>query len=92
MVHMSLLGVLSCHLSIVSDPLHAVKHRSRRAADHPPLTTHPRSPQNYAEKEKNEKLMRERSIKSNRRHKFVDCLSAQDVNIGALERIPFSSS
>jgi hypothetical protein len=26
--------------------------------------------------------MRERSIKTNRRHKFVECLSSQDVNIG----------
>lgn len=26
--------------------------------------------------------MRERSIRSNRRHKFVDCLTSEDVNIG----------
>ena len=32
--------------------------------------------------EKTEKLLRERSIRTNRRHKFVECLSSQDVNIG----------
>ena len=37
------------------------------------------SPENM---EKSEKLMRERSIRTNRRHKFVDCLTSQDVNIG----------
>jgi len=36
------------------------------------------------DQETSEKLMRERSIRSNRRHKFVDCLSGQDVNIGML--------
>lgn len=32
--------------------------------------------------EKTEKLLRERSIRTNRRNKFVECLSSQDVNIG----------
>lgn len=31
--------------------------------------------------EKEEKLMRERSIKTNRRQKFIECLSSSDVNI-----------
>ena len=31
--------------------------------------------------DKEEKLMRERSIKTNRRQKFIECLSSSDVNI-----------
>jgi len=30
-----------------------------------------------------QKLMRERSIRTNRRNKFFDCLTSQDVNICA---------
>lgn len=72
-------------LFIPADPLCGVKHRARRAD---PSTGLPRTsvanpvkdtPENA---EKSEKLLRERSIRSNRRHKFVDCLSSQDVNIG----------
>lgn len=33
-------------------------------------------------REKEEKLMRERSIRTNRKHKFVECLCTGDVNIG----------
>lgn len=32
--------------------------------------------------ERSEKLMRERSIRTNRKHKFMDCLSRGDVSIG----------
>jgi hypothetical protein len=61
------------------DPLYGVRHRSNKRADttsHSPIVP---SMQN----EKAEKLRRERSIRTNRRHKFIDCLSSQDVNIGA---------
>jgi len=40
--------------------------------------------------EKSEKLMRERSIKTNRKHKFVECLSGQDVNIGELRKLAWA--
>ncbi|EDR11501.1 uncharacterized protein LACBIDRAFT_246710 [Laccaria bicolor S238N-H82] len=45
------------------------------------------SPENL---EKSEKLLRERSIRSNRRHKFVDCLSSQDVSIGELRKLAWA--
>ncbi|KAJ3762371.1 rab-GTPase-TBC domain-containing protein [Lentinula raphanica] len=40
--------------------------------------------------EKSDKLMRERSIKTNRKHKFVDCLSKQDVNIAELRKLAWA--
>ncbi|KAJ4468117.1 rab-GTPase-TBC domain-containing protein [Lentinula aciculospora] len=40
--------------------------------------------------EKSDKLMRERSIRSNRKHKFVDCLSSQDVNIAELRKLAWA--
>lgn len=35
--------------------------------------------------------MRERSVRTNRRHKFVDCLSSQDVNMGTSSTDQFSA-
>jgi hypothetical protein len=64
---------------IVDDPLVAVRHRPRRPDPSPRRLSPPRSPESA---ERSEKLMRERSIRTNRRHKFVECLSSQDVNIG----------
>ncbi|KAF9070082.1 rab-GTPase-TBC domain-containing protein [Rhodocollybia butyracea] len=37
-----------------------------------------------------DKLMRERSIRTNRKHKFVDCLSSQDVNIAELRKLAWA--
>ena len=64
------------------DPLHGVRHRSLKRTDKSPRRD--QSPDLSVDKETSEKLMRERSIRTNRRHKFVDCLSGQDVNIGRL--------
>lgn len=64
------------------DPLHGVRHRSARRGDKSPRPEQPFD--TTVDKETSEKLMRERSIRTNRRHKFVDCLSGQDVNIGRL--------
>jgi hypothetical protein len=64
---------------IVNDPLVAVRHRPRRTDTSPRRSSPPNSPESA---ERSEKLMRERSIRTNRRHKFVECLSSQDVNIG----------
>lgn len=62
------------------DPLHRVKHRPRlEEALTIPIK---RTKEDNTNVEKSEKLLRERSIRSNRRHKFVDCLTSQDVNIG----------
>jgi hypothetical protein len=62
------------------DPLHGIKLRLRRGE---PSTSSIKQPKHDPTNlEKTEKLLRERSIRSNRRHKFVDCLTSQDVNIG----------
>ncbi|KAH7874547.1 rab-GTPase-TBC domain-containing protein [Lentinula edodes] len=39
---------------------------------------------------RSDKLMRERSIRTNRKHKFVDCLSNQDVNIAELRKLAWA--
>ncbi|KAH8828274.1 rab-GTPase-TBC domain-containing protein [Flagelloscypha sp. PMI_526] len=75
---------------IVNDPLHALKHRSRRADDALQRNTPRQVPNSHDSKERNEKLIRERSIKSNRTHKFIDCLSAQDVNIAELRKLAWA--
>jgi hypothetical protein len=67
-------------LSMDVDPLHGIRHRPRRGE---PSTIPIKRPKDDATSlEKSEKLLRERSIRSNRRHKFIDCLTSQDVNIG----------
>lgn len=68
-------------ISLAEDPLHGVRQRSRRP-DHSPGPRKVKELPDPDNPEKSEKLMRERSIRTNRRHKFVDCLSSQDVNIG----------
>jgi hypothetical protein len=73
---------------IVNDPLHGVRHRSFKRTDKFPRRD--QSPDLSVDKEASEKLMRERSIRTNRRHKFVDCLSGQDVNIAALRKLAWA--
>ena len=60
------------------DPLRGVSHRPSKQ-DRSPRRE---SAETLVDRETSEKLIRERSIRTNRRHKFVDCLSSQDVNIG----------
>ncbi|KAJ7072071.1 rab-GTPase-TBC domain-containing protein [Mycena amicta] len=69
---------------IVDDPLRGVKHRPRRKEESP---HRPNPPENS---ERSEKLMRERSIRTSRRHKFVECLSNQDVNIAELRKLAWA--
>jgi hypothetical protein len=60
------------------DPLHGILHpssSSKRSGTPSRSSTEPTPV--------TEKLMRERSIKSNRRHKFIECLSSPEVSIGA---------
>ncbi|KAF8635225.1 hypothetical protein AX17_004000 [Amanita inopinata Kibby_2008] len=71
---------------IVNDPLNGVKYRPRRRDISPSSFRHPSS----EGPEHSEKLLRERSIRTNRRHKFVDCLSGQDVNIVELRKLAWA--
>ncbi|KAJ6587185.1 rab-GTPase-TBC domain-containing protein [Mycena vulgaris] len=73
--------------AIVDDPLCAVKYRARRTDPSPRRPSPPTSPESA---ERSEKLMRERSIRTNRRHKFVECLSSQDVNIAELRKLAWA--
>ncbi|TFK68692.1 RabGAP/TBC [Pluteus cervinus] len=80
---------------IVNDPLCGVKHRARHQRDPSPSGSKQRKPENSrsehsADGDASEKLMRERSIRTNRRHKFVECLSSQDVNIVELRKQAWS--
>ncbi|KAF8829037.1 hypothetical protein HHX47_DHR3000561 [Lentinula edodes] len=68
--------------TIVNDPLCGIRRPapiSRGSKD--TIATNP---------EKSDKLMRERSIRTNRKHKFVDCLSNQDVNIAELRKLAWA--
>ncbi|KZP22361.1 RabGAP/TBC [Athelia psychrophila] len=71
---------------IVTDPLHGIRHRLLKRAG----TRGADSPDPAVEKAISDKLIRERSIRTNRRHKFVDCLSGQDVNIAALRKLAWA--
>ncbi|KAG6850958.1 hypothetical protein H0H93_005827 [Arthromyces matolae] len=78
---------------IVLDPFNGVKHRARRVENNTLAEGQSRSGKDRdatAVKERSEKLLRERSIRSNRRHKFVDCLSSQDVNIAELRKLAWA--
>ncbi|XP_006460761.1 hypothetical protein AGABI2DRAFT_192360 [Agaricus bisporus var. bisporus H97] len=76
---------------IVNDPLYGIKHRSKQR-DPSPITSRQPSEtfQNASRDEKAEKLMRERSIRSNRRQKFFDCLTSEDVNISELRKLAWA--
>lgn len=75
----------ACWLTLqCQDPLNGIKNRSRQRDPSPvPKGRTTDAGSKYDQGEKSEKLLRERSIKTNRRHKFEECLSSQDVNIGA---------
>ncbi|KAJ2916744.1 hypothetical protein MD484_g3657, partial [Candolleomyces efflorescens] len=84
-------------IEIVADPLHAIRNPRRRKASPSPSpsptssnTTVPPHLQSSHSREKSEKLMRERSIRSNRKAKFVECLSSQDVNINELRKLAWA--
>ncbi|KAL0956329.1 hypothetical protein HGRIS_002481 [Hohenbuehelia grisea] len=80
---------------IYRDPLYGI--RQRPPPRRPGLSSVPsiqNRPHIKAEvlpsNDKSEKLMRERSIKTNRRHKFIECLTGQDVNIGELRKLAWA--
>ncbi|KAJ8487568.1 hypothetical protein ONZ45_g14292 [Pleurotus djamor] len=75
------------------DPLHGIQHRSSRRGRTSPLPPMPKShtkSSSTASNENTEKLMRERSIRTNRRHKFVDCLTSRDVNVVELRKLAWA--
>jgi TBC1 domain family member 2 len=63
------------------DPLNGIR-RGNTQNDLLPLVNDRQSMPRQERPEKTEKLLRERSIRTNRRNKFIECLSSQDVNIG----------
>ena len=68
--------------SILSlDPFNGFRHRAR-PEERSSSRKHHDKKEPLSDLERSEKLLRERSIRSNRRHKFIDCLSSQDINIG----------
>ncbi|KAF8813853.1 RabGAP/TBC, partial [Phlegmacium glaucopus] len=77
---------------IVNDPLNGIRQRNTQN-DPSPVGSHHndrKSTTKQERPEKTEKLLRERSIRTNRRHKFVECLSSQDVNIGELRKLAWA--
>ncbi|KXN90990.1 GTPase-activating protein gyp1 [Leucoagaricus sp. SymC.cos] len=74
----------------VNDPLYGVRQRSKRR-DVSPIAARQSSKQSdKSHNENTEKLMRERSIRTNRRHKFFDCITSQDVNISELRKLAWA--
>lgn len=70
------------------DPLHLIRRisskRAHSSSSYSPLRSRSRSPPpDQGRPESPETLLRERSIRSNRRNKFVQCLLREDVDMGA---------
>ncbi|KAF8629856.1 hypothetical protein AX15_003218 [Amanita polypyramis BW_CC] len=74
---------------VVKDPLNGVKYRPRRR-DLSPSGSKSLKDSSPDDPQRSEKLIRERSIRTNRRHKFVECLSSQDVNIVELRKLAWA--
>ncbi|KAF9050112.1 rab-GTPase-TBC domain-containing protein [Panaeolus papilionaceus] len=75
---------------IVVDPLNGINNRRRRDPS-PAYQPRPRSTTSGSQSsDKAEKLLRERSIRTNRKRKFIECLSSQDVNIGELRKLAWA--
>lgn len=66
---------------ILEDPLHLTQHFHVRSSSPQPTTVKPQSKASLA---------RERSLRTNRRHKFVECLSQADVSITDLRKLAWS--
>lgn len=69
------------HLCAIADPLELIDRLAKR--DSPREGSGEASP---ALDEHAEHLARERSIRSNRRQKFISCVVGDDVNMGACHR------
>ncbi|KZS98359.1 RabGAP/TBC [Sistotremastrum niveocremeum HHB9708] len=79
---------------IMNDPLHIVHmfQVTSRSNSPAPSTSgsHPVSRSKSSDTQSNATLMRERSLRTNRRHKFVQCLSKSEVNIAELRKLSWS--
>ncbi|KAI0051861.1 RabGAP/TBC [Auriscalpium vulgare] len=71
---------------IVNDPLHLIRRPKSQSAASPTRRSGSSSPT----PEETEKLRRERSIKTNRRNKFVECLTRDDVDMAELRKLSWS--
>ncbi|KAF8497654.1 rab-GTPase-TBC domain-containing protein [Gautieria morchelliformis] len=67
---------------LVNDPLYSLRNPARRREA--------RSPSPSRHTDSTASVRRERSIRTNRRRKFEDCLLAQDVNIAELRKLAWS--
>ncbi|KAL9711574.1 GTPase-activating protein [Leucoagaricus gongylophorus] len=75
---------------IVNDPSQSIRQRARRHEDSPMTTEQSKKKLGKLQDEKSDKLIRERSIRTNRRHKFFDCLTSQDVSISELRKLAWA--
>lgn len=75
---------------IVNDPLQSIRQRAKRRDVSPGPSQRSQKQPGKQHDENSEKLMRERSIRTNRRHKFFDCLTGQDVNIAELRKLAWA--
>ncbi|EGO00108.1 hypothetical protein SERLA73DRAFT_180542 [Serpula lacrymans var. lacrymans S7.3] len=81
-------GSIKCDAGdIVNDPFHGLRHSSPQFPNTHLSAKGNQSPQGI---EKSEKMMREHSIRSSRRVKFVECLSKEDVNIADLRKLAWA--
>ncbi|EJD03108.1 RabGAP/TBC [Fomitiporia mediterranea MF3/22] len=69
---------------IVQDPLSNIRRR------HSSRSKRPQTSGNGQQKSITSQLMRETSIKTNRRNKFIECLLAEDVNIVELRKLAWN--
>ncbi|OSC97452.1 RabGAP/TBC [Trametes coccinea BRFM310] len=70
---------------IVHDPLRLIYRQSEKAASKSRAASGLESPTSN-----DEKLMRERSIRTNRRTKFINCIMGEDVDIAQLRKLAWN--
>ncbi|KAI0665916.1 RabGAP/TBC [Trametes maxima] len=68
---------------VVNDPLHIIYRQSEKSASKSRANPEMDSPGD-------EKLMRERSIRTNRRTRFVNCITRDDVDIAQLRKLAWN--
>ncbi|EIW83059.1 RabGAP TBC [Coniophora puteana RWD-64-598 SS2] len=71
---------------IVNDPFVSIHKSTEPEANNPPKAVRSASPSDSA------KLMRERSIRTNRRLRFIECLRKDDINIAELRKLAWAGT